>query len=275
MRLKDQVVLITGGSRGVGAAVALAAAREGAHVALAGKTIDPHPKLPGTLGEVADQVRALGREALVIQADIRFPEQVTAMVDQTVEHFGKIDALINNAGAIFWGTTTEFPVKRYDLVMDVNVRGAFLASQAAIPHMRERGGHIVMMSPPINPKAAVGKAPYIVSKFGMTMVGMAIDAEEPTIAAHALWPVTGIRTAATVNLGMGSDDEWRTPEILADATVALLVKSPAESTFHAWLDEEILSETGVTDFDQYACVPGSKPEPMSISLVDPDWKPSA
>ena len=112
------------------------------------------------------------------------------MVDKTVEHFGKIDALINNAGAIFWGTTTEFPVKRYDLVMDVNVRGAFLASQAAIPHMRANGGHIVMMSPPINPKAAVGKAPYIVSKFGMTMVGMAIDAEEPSIAAHALWPVT-------------------------------------------------------------------------------------
>ena len=275
MRLKDQVVLITGGSRGVGAAVALAAAREGAHVALAGKTIDPHPKLPGTLGEVADQVRALGREALVIQADIRFPEQVTAMVDKTVEHFGKIDALINNAGAIFWGTTTEFPIKRYDLVMDVNVRGAFLASQAAIPHMRANGGHIVMMSPPINPKAAVGKAPYIVSKFGMTMVGMAIDAEEPSIAAHALWPVTGIRTAATVNLGMGSDDEWRTPEILADATIALLVKSPDTSTFHAWLDEEILAEAGVTDFDQYACVPGSKPEPMSISLVDPDWKPSA
>ena len=275
MRLKDQVVLITGGSRGVGAAVALAAAREGAHVALAGKTIDPHPKLPGTLGEVADQVRALGREALVIQADIRFPEQVTAMVDKTVEHFGKIDALINNAGAIFWGTTTEFPIKRYDLVMDVNVRGAFLASQAAIPHMRANGGHIVMMSPPINPKAAVGKAPYIVSKFGMTMVGMAIDAEEPSIAAHALWPVTGIRTAATVNLGMGSDDEWRTPEILADATIALLDKSPDASTFHAWLDEEILAEAGVTDFDQYACVPGSKPEPMSISLVDPDWKPSA
>ena len=273
MRLKDQVVLITGGSRGVGAAVALAAAREGAHVALAGKTIDPHPKLPGTLGEVADQVRALGREALVIQADIRFPEQVTAMVDKTVEHFGKIDALINNAGAIFWGTTTEFPIKRYDLVMDVNVRGAFLASQAAIPHMRANGGHIVMMSPPINPKAAVGKAPYIVSKFGMTMVGMAIDAEEPSIAAHALWPVTGIRTAATVNLGMGSDDEWRTPEILADATIALLVKSPDASTFHAWLDEEILAEAGVTDFDQYACVPGSKPEPMSISLVDPDWTP--
>jgi citronellol/citronellal dehydrogenase len=275
MRLKDQVVLITGGSRGVGAAVALAVAREGAHVALAGKTVEPHPKLPGTLGEVADQVRALGREALVIQADIRFPEQVTAMVEKTIEHFGRIDALINNAGAIFWGTTTDFPIKRYDLVMDVNVRGAFLASQAAIPHMRENGGHIVMMSPPINPKAAVGKAPYIVSKFGMTMVGMAIDAEESNIAAHALWPITGIRTAATVNLGMGADGEWRTPEILADATVALLVKPAKDSTFHAWLDEEILAEAGVTDFDQYACVPGSKPEPMSIMLVDPDWTPSA
>ena len=128
-----------------------------------------------------------------------------------------------------------------------------------------------MMSPPINPKAAKGKAPYIVSKFGMTMVGMAIDAEEPAIAAHALWPITGIRTAATVNLGMGDDDEWRTPEILADATVALLARDASTSTFKAWLDEDILRESGVTDFDQYACVPGSEPSPMSIMLVDPDW----
>lgn len=274
MRLEDQVILITGGSRGVGAAVARAVAREGAHVALAGKTLEPHPKLAGTLVEVAEEIRALGREALIIQTDIRFPDAVEAMVAKTVEHFGRLDALVNNAGAIFWGTTTEFPVKRYDLVMDVNVRGAFLASQAAIPHMRERGGHIVMMSPPINPKAAVGKAPYIVSKFGMTMVGMAIDAEEPSIAAHALWPITGIRTAATMNLGMGGDDEWRTPEILADATVELLAKTPADCTFRAWLDEDVLAEAGVTDLDQYSCVPGSTPEPMSIMLVDPDWTPS-
>jgi len=274
MRLQDQVILITGGSRGVGAAVARAVAREGAHVALAGKTLEPHPKLAGTLVEVAEEIRALGREALIIQTDIRFPDAVEAMVAKTVEHFGRLDALVNNAGAIFWGTTTEFPVKRYDLVMDVNVRGAFLASQAAIPHMRERGGHIVMMSPPINPKAAVGKAPYIVSKFGMTMVGMAIDAEEPSIAAHALWPITGIRTAATMNLGMGGDDEWRTPEILADATVELLAKTPADCTFRAWLDEDVLAEAGVTDLDQYSCVPGSTPEPMSIMLVDPDWTPS-
>jgi len=274
MRLQNQVILITGGSRGVGAAVARAVAREGAHVALAGKTLDPHPKLPGTLGEVAEEIRAMGQKALVIQTDIRFPDQVEAMVQQTIEHFGRLDALINNAGAIFWGTTTEFPIKRYDLVMDVNVRGAFLASQAAIPHMRKNGGHIVMMSPPINPKAAVGKAPYIVSKFGMTMVGMAIDAEESTIAAHALWPITGIRTAATVNLAMGADDEWRKPEILADATVELLVKDPKTSTFKAWLDEDVLREAGITDLDPYSCVPGSTPNPMSIMLVDPDWTPN-
>jgi citronellol/citronellal dehydrogenase len=129
-----------------------------------------------------------------------------------------------------------------------------------------------MMSPPINPKAAVGKAPYIVSKFGMTMVGMAIDAEEPSIAAHALWPITGIRTAATVNLGMGDDSAWRKPEILADATVELLVQDPAKCTFRAWLDEEVLSMAGITDLDSYSCVPGSTPDPMSIRLVDPDWK---
>ena len=275
MRLEDQVVLITGGSRGVGAAVARAVAREGAHVALAGKTLEPHPKLPGTLGEVAEEIRSLGQKALVIQTDIRFPEQVEAMVQRTIDHFGRIDALINNAGAIFWGTTTDFPIKRYDLVMDVNVRGAFLASQAAIPHMRKNGGHIVMMSPPINPKAAVGKAPYIVSKFGMTMVGMAIDAEEPTVAAHALWPITGIRTAATVNLAMGADSEWRKPEILADATVELLTRDPASSVFKAWLDEEILADAGITDLDAYNCVPGSSPEPMSIMLVDPDWTPKS
>jgi len=274
MRLQDQVILITGGSRGVGAAVARAVAGEGAHVALAGKTLEPHPKLPGTLGEVADEIRSMGQEALVLQTDIRFPEQVEAMVEQTIAHFGRLDALVNNAGAIFWGTTTEFPIKRYDLVMDVNVRGAFLASQAAIPHMRERGGHIVMMSPPINPKAAVGKAPYIVSKFGMTMVGMAIDAEESTIAAHALWPITGIRTAATVNLAMGDDSEWRKPEILADATVEILAKDPATCEFRAWLDEDVLAEAGITDLDQYSCVPGSTPEPMSIMLVDPDWTPT-
>jgi citronellol/citronellal dehydrogenase len=271
MRLTDKVILITGGSRGVGAACALALAKEGADLVLAGKTLEPHPKLPGTLREVAAQVEALGRRALVVQTDVRFVDQVQAMVDQTIAHFGRLDGVVNNAGAIHWAPVADFSPKRFDLVMDVNVRGAFLTSQAAIPHLRKNGGHIIMMSPPIHPEAATSKAPYLVSKIGMTMVAMAIDEEEPDIAAHALWPVTGIRTAATMNLGMGGDEEWRKPEILADATVELLAKNPSDCTFRAWLDEEVLAEAGITDLDPYACVPGSDPTPMSIMLVNPSW----
>jgi len=271
MRLENKVVLITGGSRGVGAACARALAREGANLVLAGKTLEPHPKLPGTLREVAAEVEAIGRRALVVQTDVRFPEQVQSMVDQAVDHFGRLDAVVNNAGAIFWSPVADFSAKRFDLVMDVNVRGAFLTSQAAIPHLRKNGGHVLMMSPPIHPEAATGKAPYLVSKIGMTMLAMAIDEEEPNIAAHALWPVTGIRTAATMNLGIGVESEWRKPEILADAVVALLSKDPEQSRFRAWLDEEVLAEDGITDLDCYSCVPGSTPEPMSILLVNPGW----
>ena len=128
-----------------------------------------------------------------------------------------------------------------------------------------------MMSPPINPKAAVGKAPYLVSKIGMTLLALAIDAEEERVAAQALWPVTGVRTAATVNLGMGDDKEWRKPEILSDATVALLARDPATSSFRAWLDEDVLAEEGITDLRPYRCDPDHEPTPMSIQLVDPDW----
>ena len=274
MRLKDKVVLITGASRGVGAAVALACAREGAHVALASKTVDPNPRLPGTLGEVAEQVRALGREALIIPTDVRDAEQVDRMVSETVRVFGRLDAVINNAGAIFWSPVADWPTKKFDLVFGVNVRAAFMVSRAAIPHLRKQGGHVVMMSPPINPKAAPGKGPYMVSKIGMTMVGMAIDAEEANVAAHALWPVTAIRSAATENLGMGGPKEWREADILADATVALIAKDPTKSKFRAWLDEEVLAEEGITDFKKYRCDPDFEPEPLSIALVDPDWKRS-
>jgi len=274
MRLKDKVVLITGGSRGVGAACAVACAKEGADIVVAAKSMEPHPKLKGTLKDVVAEVEALGRRALAIQCDVRFEDQIQNMIDKTIEHFGRLDALINNAGAIFISTVSDFPAKRYDLVMNINVRAAFLASQAAIPHLRKNGGHILMMSPPINPKASTGKAPYLVSKIGMTMVGMAIDAEEEKIAAHALWPITGIKTAATENMGFGEDSDWRKVDILADATVALLARDPSTSTFKAWLDEEILAEEGVTDFDQYNCVSGSNPSPMSVQLIDPDWTPA-
>ncbi len=274
MRLNGKVILITGASRGVGAAVALAAAREGAHVALAAKTIDPHPKLPGTLGEVAQAVRELGQQALVVQVDVRFEDQVDEMVRKTVEHFGRLDALVNNAGAIFWSPLEHWPTKKYDLVNNVNVRGSFLCSRAALPHLRENGGHVIMMSPPIVPSAAVGKGPYIVSKFGMTLLGIAIDGEESKVAAHALWPVTGIRTAATVNLmsNADADRDWRTPEILADATIALLARDPQTCTFKAWLDEEVLAAEGITDLSGYRCDPNHEPSPMSIQLIDPAWE---
>lgn len=269
--LKDKVVLITGASRGVGAACALALARAGAHLALAAKTVDPHPRLPGTLGEVAAGVRALGREAIILPTDVRDEAQVEEMVAATARHFGRLDALINNAGAIFLAPVAEWPTKRFDLVVGVNVRAAFLASRAAIPHLRERGGHVLMMSPPVNFKAAPGKAPYLTSKIGMTLLAAAIDAEEPDIAAHALWPVTAIQTAATEVFGLGTPETWRTPEILADATVSLLRRDPRSSTFKAWLDEEVLALDGVTDLSRYNVVAGTTPPPLSVTMVDPDW----
>lgn len=269
--MEDKVVLITGGSRGVGAACAQTLARAGAHVAVASKTLEPHPKLPGTLHDTARLIEAEGRDALVIQVDVRFEDQVEAMVAKTIERFGRLDALVNNAGAIFWSPVHAWSTRKYDLVNQVNARAAFLCSRAAIPHLRENGGHILMMSPPINPKAAVGKAPYLLSKIGMTLLGMAIDSEEDRVAAHALWPVTGIRTAATVNLNMLGDDQMRTVDILADATLALLERDPATSSFRAWTDEEVLREKGVSDFSGYSCVPGTEPGPMSIQMVDPDW----
>ena len=221
MGLEDKVVLITGASRGVGAACAEACAREGAHLALAAKSVEPHPKLPGTLGETADSVRALGREALVLPCDVRFEDQVTAMVDRTMEHFGRLDVLINNAGAIFLGSVADYPAKRFDLVMGINVRASFLASRAAIPHIRASGGgHVLMMSPPVNPAAGVSKSPYLISKIGMTVLAGAIDAEEPTIAGSALWPVTGIHTAAVSNFGMARQGDLRTVDMLSEATVA-------------------------------------------------------
>lgn len=272
-RLDGKVVLITGASRGVGEACALACAREGAHVALAAKTVDPNPKLPGTLGDVKAQVEALGRRAIALQTDVRHEEQVDAMVAETVKAFGRLDVLINNAGAIHWAPVADWTSKKFDLVMGVNVRAAFLASKAAIPHLRKQGGHIVMMSPPVNPKAAVGKGPYLTSKIGMTLLAQAIDGEEDQVHACALWPITAIKTAATVNLGMGDDSMWRTPEILSDATLELVARDPKQCEYRAWLDEEVLRELkGVTDFTRYRCDPSVEPGPLSIELVDPDWR---
>lgn len=272
--LKEKVVLITGASRGVGAACAVALAREGASLVLASKTIDPDPRLPGTLGETARLCEEAGGKALIAQLDVRDSEACKRVVAEAVAHFGHIDVLINNAGAIFWAPVADWSIKRFDLVFGVNMRASFALSQAVIPHMRAAGGgHILMMSPPIVPDASAGKSPYLVSKWGMTALASAIDAEESGngISACALWPVTGIETAATINLGMGNAAEWRKVEILSDATVALLRRDPRIARFRAWLDEDILREEGATDFVKYRCDPSSEPSCMSIELCDPGW----
>ncbi|MGD2068486.1 MAG: SDR family oxidoreductase [Gemmatimonadota bacterium] len=275
MRFENRVAVVTGASRGIGAACALALAREGCAIVAAARSVTPHPKLPGTLQDTVTAVEEVGARAIAAQVDVRDDWQVADMVERAVEAFGRIDYLVNNAGAVYWAPLAEWPVERYDLVMDVNLRGAFLCSRAVLPVMRDQGcGHVLMISPPLNEKAAVGKAPYIASKFGTTLLARAIDAEnaDAGVCASALWPITGIRTAATVNLRLGSEEEWRTPDIVADAAAELLARDPRTTRFRAWLDEEVLAEAGITDLDPYSCVPGSSPTPMSIRLVDPDWE---
>jgi len=271
MRLLDRVVFITGASRGIGRAVALACAREGAHVVVAAKTDTPeNPKLPGTIHTVAEEVRALGREALPIKLDVRDADACGAAIQQAIAKFGRVDALVNNAGALYWADVAETPVKRFDLMMGINVRASFVLAQAVLPHMISRKfGHVVMMSPAVDMAAVAGHGAYSVSKFGMTMIAEAIAEEcfEHNVTAHALWPATAIESFATINFGLGGPEVWRTAEILADATVALLAKEPKARKGRAWIDEDLLRDEGVTDFAKYQCAPGHEPPRIPFSAL--------
>lgn len=264
--LKGRTAIITGASRGVGRAVALKLAQEGANIVIAAKTTEPNPQLPGTIHSVAAEVEALGVRALPVKVNVREEAEVEAMVAQTMEAFGRIDILVNNAGALWWYPVMETPIKRFDLVMDVNVRAAFLCSHAVLPSMiQQRWGHIVNMSPPIDLSVLPGKVGYMISKFGMTMLamGLAEEMREHHIAVNALWPVTLIESYATINFGMGEPSMWRKADILADATFAIISREPPSLTGQALMDEYILRESGISDFSHYACVPGS--EPMKIT----------
>lgn len=264
--LKGKTAIITGASRGVGRAVALKLAQEGANIVIAAKTTEPNPQLPGTIHSVAAEVEALGVRALPVKVNVREEAEVEAMVAQTMEAFGRIDILVNNAGALWWYPVMETPIKRFDLVMDVNVRAAFLCSHAVLPSMiQQRWGHIVNMSPPIDLSVLPGKVGYMISKFGMTMLamGLAEEMREHHIAVNALWPVTLIESYATINFGMGEPSMWRKADILADATFAIISREPPSLTGQALMDEDILRESGISDFSHYACVPGS--EPMKIT----------
>ncbi|MCB9770078.1 MAG: SDR family oxidoreductase [Candidatus Omnitrophica bacterium] len=265
MRLKDRVALITGASRGIGREIALTFAREGAKLVLVAKTMEPHPKLPGTLPEVAREAEELGAEVLVCQCDVRDEEAIGLTVRSALNRFGKIDILINNAGALWWRPVLETPTKRFDLIMSINVRASFILSREVLPSMIENGwGHIVNMSPKVDLEKLPGFTGYFISKFGMTMLaqGLAGEVKDKNVAANALWPVTAIDTAAVRNYGVGSEEMWRKPSILSDATLELVCKPPSEMTGQALTDEEVLKSVGVTDFSKYAVVEGTEPPPI-------------
>jgi len=266
MSLAGKRIFITGGSRGIGLAIALRAAADGAHIGIAAKTTDPHPTLPGTIFTAAKEIEAAGGKALPIQCDIREEEQIEAAIAKTVAEFGGLDILINNASAIQLTPTEKTPAKRFDLMFDVNVRGTFLTSQTAIPHLREsaqqgRNPHILTLSPPLSmkPKWFKNHVAYTMAKYGMSMcvLGMSEEFKRDGIAVNALWPRTAIDTAALAMIPGIDTDFCRKPAILADSAYIILNRPSAESTGNFYVDDEVLASEGITDLDKYAVVPGT------------------
>jgi len=265
--LSGKRIFITGGSRGIGLAIALRAARDGASIAIAAKTSDPNPKLPGTIHTAAEEIRAAGGTALPIQCDLRDENQIADAIAQTAAEFGGIDILINNASAINLTPTEATPAKRFDLMFDVNVRGTFLTSQAAIPHLRAsaeagRNPHILTLSPPLSMKAKWFQhhVAYTMAKYGMSMcvLGMSEEFRKTGIAVNALWPRTAIDTAALQMIPGIDTAVCRTPEILADAAYVILNRPSKETTGNFFVDDEVLASVGVTDLEKYSVVPGTK-----------------
>jgi citronellol/citronellal dehydrogenase len=268
--LSDRVAVVTGASRGIGRAIALGLAREGYGVVIAAKSTESTEKLPGSVFTVAAEVEALGAKALPVRVDVRDADQIEAMAAKTLETFGRIDLLVNNAGALHWAGVLDTPPKRYDLVMAVNARAAFLSCRAVLPAMiRQGGGHIVNMSPPLDLSILPGRIAYGISKLGMTLMtlGLAEEVRRYRVAVNALWPATIIESQATINHRLGSPAMWRKPDILVDCVLRLARKDPAEATGRALVDEDFLRAEGVTDFDAYACVPGSHPPRLSWAAL--------
>ena len=262
--LKGKTMFLSGGSRGIGLAIAIRAAKDGANVIIAAKTAEPHPKLPGTIYTAADEIRAAGGEALAVVCDIRSEEQVEAAVRIGVEKFGGIDICVNNASAISLEPTTRITMRRFDLMQQVNTRGTFLVSKTCVPHLEKSDNpHILNMSPPLNmdEKWFAPHVAYSIAKYGMSLcvLGMAGEFREKGIAVNALWPRTTIATAAVQNL-LGGDEivrRSRKPEILADAAHIILSKPAREFTGNFCIDDEILESAGITDLAGYAVDPSA------------------
>ena len=274
MTLAGKTLFITGGSRGIGHAIALRAARDGANVVIAAKTGDPHPKLTGTIFTAAEDIERAGGKALPVLLDVRDDGAIEAAVARAVDHFGGIDICVNNASAINLSRTEGIDPKRFDLINQINVRGTFLVSRACIPHLRERSNpHILSLSPPLDlrPDWFAQHLAYSMSKYGMSMVmfGLAEELRDDGIACNALWPRTTIATAA-VEFALGGDAMMRRsrrPEIMADAAHAILTRPAREFTGQFMIDDDMLSLDGVTDFDGYAYDPDA--ELMPDIFVDP------
>ena len=267
MSLAGKKIFISGGSRGIGLAIALRAARDGAMIAIAAKTSDPHPKLPGTIHTAAQEIIAAGGKALPIQCDLRDENQITEAVEKAASEFGGLDILINNASAINLTPTLATPAKRFDLMFDVNVRGTFLTSQAVIPHLQEssrqgRNPHILTLSPPLSMKAKWFKnhVAYTMAKYGMSMcvLGLADELKRDGIGVNALWPRTAIDTAALAMIPGVDTAFCRTTEIISDSAYIILNRPGKECSGNFFIDDEVLASEGIVDLDKYAVVPGTK-----------------
>ena len=254
--LKEKTIFITGGSRGIGLAIALRAAADGANIVIAAKTDEPHPQLSGTIHSAVEQIEKAGGRGLAVKMDVRDEAQVSDAIDKAAAHFGGIDILVNNASAIFLSRTSETPMKRFDLMHQINVRGTFMTAQKALPYLKQSDNpHILTLSPPIDmrPKWFENHLAYTMSKYGMSMctIGLAAELSGDGIACNSLWPRTLIYTAALRNLGEIKPEHCRTENIVADAAHVILGRDSRQHSGHFYIDEDVLRETGVHDFSPY------------------------
>ena len=260
--LKGKTLFISGASRGIGKEIGLRAAADGANITIAAKTTEPHPKLPGTIFTAAEEIEAAGGKALPVATDIRDEAQILAAVDQTVDKFGGIDILVNNASAISLTGTAATPMKRFDLMHQINARGTFACSQACLPYLQKaENPHILTLASPLNmhPRWFKDHTAYTMAKYGMSMcvLGMAEEFREDGIAVNALWPRTVIATAALQLIAGAEVGRCRKPEILADAAHIILTRPSRECTGNFFMDDEVLASEGITDLDKYSVTPGT------------------
>ncbi|PSQ29725.1 short chain dehydrogenase [Halobacteriales archaeon SW_6_65_46] len=274
--LTGQTAFITGTTRGIGKQFALALAECGCNIVSTGKTTDDtdDQRLDGTIEQTAREVREIGPKALAIELNVREEANVERAVERAIDEFGQIDIVINNASAIQVASTADLPANRFDLLTDVNVRGTQLVSRAFVDHLREQeSSWLFANAPPVTVDRAPGSGPYAWSKLGMSFLTLSL-AEElagDTVACNTIWPVTAIDTRATRYFGMGTEEDWRTPEVMSDALLEILSRDPATCTGNSFYDEAVLREAGITDFSEYNLTEGD-PEPTSAQMFDPAYE---